>query len=93
MELIKVIVGFIVASIIGIIGFFLKKTMEEINVMKSEIRSNKDCAMLIKSELDILKNDYSNKVVIINEKIDELKKVVSELIVEIKTMNSRTNTK
>jgi predicted nucleic acid-binding Zn-ribbon protein len=100
MELALTIIGFVITILIGIIGYFLRVTiedlkntkrdiMDEIKIIKKDVADNNTCAGKIKNELDVLKNDYSNKVYIINEKIDGLRKDVVELTKEIKAMNNR----
>lgn len=69
-------------AIFSIIGYFLKKTMDELKEVKSLSYNNK-------SEIDLLKLDYKNKMDNLTEKFDELKLTMSELIKEIKELNRR----
>ena len=67
---------------LSIIGYFLKKTMED-------LKDTKGIAYTTKSELDILKNDHSNKYNNLTEKFDELKSAMVDLTKEIKELNRR----
>jgi peptidoglycan hydrolase CwlO-like protein len=73
---------FIGGAMLTIIGYFLKKTMDELKEVKQLSYDNK-------SKLDVLQVDYKNKIENITEKFDELKLTMSELIKEIKQLNSR----
>lgn len=65
---------------IGVIGWFLKNTMEDLKQVKQMSFENK-------SGLDLIKNDYQNKIDHITEKFDELKQTMNDLIKEIKELN------
>lgn len=67
---------------LAIIGYFLKRTMDELKEVKQMSYQNK-------GEIDILKTDYKNKIDNLTEKFDELKLTMSELIKEIKELNRR----
>ena len=67
---------------LGIIGYFLKSTMEE-------LKSVKNLSYETKNQLDILKNDHINKYANITDKFDELKSAVVDLTKEIKELNKR----
>ena len=67
---------------LGIIGYFLKATM-------AELKSVKDLSYNTKNQLDILKNDHTNKYANMSDKFDELKTAVVDLTKEIKELNKR----
>jgi peptidoglycan hydrolase CwlO-like protein len=68
--------------IFSLLGYFLKRTMDELKDVKSIAYENK-------SQIDLLKLDYKNKIDNLTEKFDELKLTMSELIKEIKELNKR----
>lgn len=67
---------------LGVIGYFLRSTMEELKAVK-------DMSYETKNQLNILKNDHTNKYDSLNDKFDELKVAVIELTKEIKELNKR----
>jgi peptidoglycan hydrolase CwlO-like protein len=67
---------------LGIIGYFLKKTMEDLKDVKV-------LSYQTKSDLDVLRNDHQNKHTNLSEKFDELKLAMQELTKEIKELNKR----
>jgi len=73
---------FIGGVMLAIIGYFLKRTMDELKEVKQLSYDNR-------SKLDVLQVDYKNKIENITEKFDELKLTMSELIKEIKELNKR----
>jgi len=76
LDLIKIALGLAIA----IIGWFLNATMEDLKQVKQMSFENK-------SGLDLIKNDYQNKIDHITEKFDELKQTMNDLIKEIKELN------
>ena len=78
LELLTIIGGIMLA----IIGYFLKKTMDD-------LRDVKILSFDTKNQLDILKNDHLNKHANLTEKFDELKTSVQDLTKEIKELNKR----
>jgi len=76
------ILTFIGGIMLTIISYFLKRTMDDLKEVKQLSYDNK-------SQIDILKIDYKNKVDNLTEKFDELKLTMSELIKEIKELNKR----
>lgn len=76
------ILTFIGGLMLSVIGYFLKKTMEDLKDVKSLSYENKN-------QIELLKNDYTNKVTHLTEKFDELKLTMSDLIKEIKELNKR----
>ncbi len=78
---------FTILTVVGgvmmsVISFFLKRTMDELKEVKQLSYSNK-------SEIDILKTDYKNKIEHLTDKFDELKLTMSDLIKEIRELNKR----
>lgn len=67
---------------LSVIGYFLKATM-------SELKEVKELSYRTKNQLDILKNDHTNKYANITDKFDELKAAVVDLTKEIKELNKR----
>ena len=67
---------------LAVIGYFLKRTMDELKDTKSMASSNK-------SEIELLKLDYKLRFDNLSDKFDELKLTMSELIKEIKELNRR----
>jgi peptidoglycan hydrolase CwlO-like protein len=67
---------------LSIITFFLKKTMTELEKIK-------DVAYDTKNRLNVLENDYTNKISQLNSKIDDLQEVIKELTRELKAFNNR----
>jgi hypothetical protein len=75
-DLIKIIL----AIAVGVISYFLKSVIEDIKTVKNLTFENK-------SGLELIKNDYQNKIDHITEKFDELKQTMNDLIKEIKELN------
>jgi len=75
-DLVKIILGIVV----GVIAYFLKGVIEDIKTVKNLTFENK-------SGLELIKNDYQNKIDHITEKFDELKQTMNDLIKEIKELN------
>lgn len=76
------ILTFIGGVMLAIISYFLKRTMDDLREVKQMSYDNK-------SQIDMLKVDYKNKIDNLTEKFDELKLTMSELIKEIKELNKR----
>ena len=76
------VLTFIGGLMLTIIGYFLKRTMDDLKDVKLLSYSTKN-------ELDILKNDHINKHANLTEKFDELKFSVQDLTKEIKELNKR----
>jgi len=68
--------------VVSIIGYFLKRTMDE-------LKETKDLATRTKSELDVLKQDHLNKHEYITEKFDDLKDSIDTLTKELKNLTQR----
>jgi peptidoglycan hydrolase CwlO-like protein len=69
---------------LGIIGYFLKNTMQELKEVKT-------LSYLTKNQLDVLKNDHTNKYDNMTSKFDELKVAVYDLTKEITILNRSIN--
>ena len=67
---------------LSIITFFLRKTM-------TELENIKEVAYETRNRLNVLENDYTNKVQQLNEKIDDLQMVIRELTLELKEFNKK----
>ena len=78
MEILTLIGG----AMLAIIGYFLRKTMDELKEVKSMSYDNK-------TQIDILKIDYKIRFDNLTEKFDELKLTMTDLIKEIKELNKR----
>jgi len=74
------LVKIILAIAVGVISYFLKTVIEDIKTVKNLTFENK-------SGLELIKNDYQNKIDHITEKFDELKQTMNDLIKEIKELN------
>jgi hypothetical protein len=66
------ILMFIGTMLFSIIGYFLKITMDD-------LRKVKDMTIQTKSELDILKNDHTNKYEKLTEKVDDIREDIKEV--------------
>jgi uncharacterized membrane-anchored protein YhcB (DUF1043 family) len=71
---------------LGIITYFLKRTMDELKEVK-------DVAYTAKNDLSVLKNDHINKYEHMSEKFDILCESVKDLTKEIKELNKELNKK
>lgn len=76
------ILTFIGGIMLAVVGYFLKRTMDELKEVKQMSYDNR-------TQIDILKIDYKNRFDNLTEKFDELKLTMSELIKEIKELNKR----
>jgi predicted nucleic acid-binding Zn-ribbon protein len=76
------ITTFLGSIIVTIMGYFLKQAM-------NELKETKDLAIRTKSELDVLKNDHTNKHESMTEKFDDLKDSIITLTKEIKELTSQ----
>lgn len=65
--------------LISILGYFLKRVMED-------HEKTKDMAVQTKSKLDLVENDYLNKHNHLNEKFEELNSTLKELSNDIKIL-------
>lgn len=79
MELTNIII-LIISLLLGIVGYFLKGAM-------NDIKETKKMTTELRSEVDILKTDYHINYDNLNDKVDDLKKSVADLVNEIKDLN------
>jgi peptidoglycan hydrolase CwlO-like protein len=78
MELLTAIGGLMMA----IIGFFLRQTMQE-------LKDIKEVAYKTKTKVEVLENDYLNKVNSLNSKFDLLYNAIDKLTDKIEELNKR----
>lgn len=76
------LIALIGGIMLGIIGYFLRSTMQELKDVKT-------MAYETKGKLDVLSNDHTNKYDTLTNKMSELKEVITDLTKEIKTLNKR----
>lgn len=67
---------------ISIIGYFLKRTLDELEKVKVISYENKN-------RLSVIENDYLNKVANLNDRFDLLYDAMKDLTNEIKELNKR----
>jgi len=67
---------------ISIIGYFLKRTLDELEKVKTITYENKN-------KLSVIEVDYLNKINTLNDKFDDLKEVMKDLTMEIKALNNK----
>jgi peptidoglycan hydrolase CwlO-like protein len=73
------ILTFVGGLMVSIIGYFLKRTMDELKDVKQITYKNQ-------TKIEVMETRFSN----IDEKMDDLKEAVKELTQEIKQLNLRT---
>lgn len=78
MQLLTAIGGLMVT----VIGFFLRQTMQE-------LRDVKEIAYKTKTKVEVLENDYLNKVNSLNDKFDLLYNAIDKLTNKIEELNKR----
>jgi len=71
------ILTFIGGLAVSIISYFLKQTM-------NDLKQVKEIAYSTKSKLNVIENDYLNKIDQLNQKFDMLNESIKELTLEIK---------
>jgi len=67
---------------ISVIGYFLKRTLDELEKVKLITYENKN-------KLLVLEIDNLNKINSLNEKFEDLKQVIRDLTIEIKELNKK----
>ena len=67
---------------ISVIGYFLKRTLDELEKVKLITWENKN-------KLLVLEVDNLNKINSLNEKFEDLKQVIRDLTIEIKELNKK----
>lgn len=73
---------FIGGSMLAIIGYFLRQTMQELKDVKA-------VAYKTKTKVEVLENDYLNKIASLNEKFDLLYTAIDRLTTKIEELNKR----
>ena len=69
-------------AIVSIIGYFLKTTMEDLKEVKVTTYKTK-------SRLDVIENDYINKIDQLNIRFDMLNDSIKELTAELKELKKK----
>lgn len=72
--------------LLGIIGYFLKKVLDDMSRIKSTVWNTE-------KDLEILKTDHINKYNRLEEKFDDLFAAVKDLTQEIKSLNQQLSKK
>lgn len=67
---------------LAVIGFFLRQTM-------SELKEVKQVAYTTRSKVEVLENDYLNKINSLNQKFDLLYNAIDKLTDKIEELNKR----
>jgi hypothetical protein len=67
---------------LAIIGFFLRQTM-------AELKEIKEVAYKTKSKVEVLENDYLNKINSLNQKFDLLYNAIDKLTSKLEELNKR----
>lgn len=80
------VMKWIIGLSIGVIGFFLKRTFDDIKALQIENTNQQ-------KELELLKQDSINKYNRLEEKFDLLYSAVNELTKEIKSLNIQLSKK
>lgn len=78
MELIELLV-YIGGVGVSVIGYFLKRSMDEIKEVK-------EIAYMAKNKTDLIEVDYINKVERLNEKFDDLSKAIERLTSKLENL-------
>jgi len=78
----NMIMSTVIGIIVGVGGYFLKKTMDDLD--KTKELSNKTA-----TELEVLKTDHLNKHEHLSDKFDDLKDSIVVLTKEIKELTAK----
>jgi hypothetical protein len=81
MELFQILSIFF-GLLISIIGYFLRGTMQE-------LKDVKEIAYKTKTKVEVLENDYLNKISVLNQKFDMLYVALDKLTTKIEELNKR----
>jgi hypothetical protein len=71
---------------ISVIGYFLKASLNELRHVKELCATNQ-------KDIEVMRNDYLNKISNLNDKFDILAESVRDLTLEIKELNKELNKK
>lgn len=77
-ELLTIIGG----VMLSVIGYFLRQTMQELKDIKA-------VAYKTKTKVEVLENDYLNKIASLNQKFDLLYTAIDRLTTKIEELNKR----
>jgi hypothetical protein len=80
------IIGIVGGSMIAIISYFLKRTMDEIKEIK-------DMSLGTKSKVEILESQSILQIKYLNEKFDNLSNNMKDLTTEIKSLRNELHEK
>lgn len=80
------IIGIVGGSMIAIISYFLKRTMDEIKEIK-------DMSLGTKSKVEILESQSVLQIKYLNEKFDNLSNNMKDLTTEIKSLRNELHEK
>jgi hypothetical protein len=75
------IIGIVGGSLLAVVSYFLKRTMDEIKEIK-------DIAIGTKSRVDVLESENLLKIQYLNEKFDNLSSTMKDLTTEIKGLRN-----
>lgn len=87
MDLIIIGGGAIGTIFLGIINFFLRRTMAQLDKTIKELECVKDATNDNKSKIAVIESEWSLKHIHLTEKFDELCDTVKDLTKEIKALN------
>lgn len=82
MTVVLTVILFIGGIAVSIMGYFLKKTMDDVD-------KTKELATYTRERLSVLENDHNNKHASMTEKFDSLKESMDMLTGEIKHLISK----
>lgn len=96
MDIVSLIVmfgGFVGGLLIAIIGFFLKRTMNDMDRVVDDLVKVRNEVYINKSRMDVMEKEYILKHEHLGEKFDELHDAVKDLIIEIKSLTQELHKK
>jgi uncharacterized protein YoxC len=79
--------GFVGTIMITVIGYFLNRTIKDLDKAMEELKDVKQISFETKSKLAVIENEYTLKHSHLSEKFDELCSTVKDLTIEIKQLN------
>jgi len=68
--------------VVSVVSYFLKTSMEE-------IKNVKEVVFKTKMKVEVLENDYLNKISALNEKFENLYKAIDRLTLKIENLNKK----
>jgi|AntAceMinimDraft_17_1070374.scaffolds.fasta_scaffold30576_4 Tfp pilus assembly protein PilO len=89
----KYIIELIIALVVSIIGYFLKRTMDKIDELEDRIETNKDNTIINKTTMAVIEVKTESKFVNLSDKIDMLFTSIGALTKEIKDLNKTISQK